>query len=229
MKQPLLLLHGAISSRKQFDVLLPFLSDRFEVHTFNFQGHGGSETPGDPFSIPLFASSVLRYLDEKKISATSIFGYSMGGYVALYLAAHHPVRVSKIFTLATKLEWTPQIAERETKQLNAEKIAEKVPAFAATLEKIHLPQDWKKVLEKTSAMLLGLGKQPVLTEKDFRQIEAPAIIGIGEMDKMVSVEESENAARHLKNGKLLVLPATQHPFEKINHEMLAGHVNNFFL
>lgn len=229
MKQPLLLLHGAISSRKQFDVFTPFLSERFDVHALNFPGHGGNEIPAEPFSIPLFAASVISYLDENKITAASVFGYSMGGYVALYLAAHYPERVSKVFTLATKLEWTPHIAERETAQLNAEKILEKVPAFAAALEQTHLPQPWKTVLEKTSAMLFDLGKQPALTNNDFLQIETPVIIGIGELDKMVSIAESQNAAKQLKNGKLLVLPATPHTFEKVNHAMLTEQVNELFL
>lgn len=228
MKQPLLLLHGAISSRKQFDVLIPFLNDRLEVHAISFPGHGGSKIPEESFSIPLFSSAVLNYLDEKKLNGIPVFGYSMGGYVALYMAVQHPHRFSKIFTLATKMTWTKAIAEKETEQLNPEKIQEKVPAFAAALAQTHGPQDWKKVLEKTKDMLLGLGENPALTEKEFRQIEIPVTVGIGALDKMVSVEESERAASHLKNGKLMVLPDTPHPFEKVNHQVLAGLLQNFF-
>ncbi|HKR03921.1 MAG TPA: alpha/beta fold hydrolase [Bacteroidia bacterium] len=228
MKQALILLHGAISSKKQFDPLLPFIDDQFEVHALNFPGHGGSEIPAEPFSIPMFASSVLDYLDREKISAASIFGYSMGGYAGLYLAAHYPQRVKKLFTLATKLEWTEQIAEKETAQLNPAKISEKVPAFAKYLAQTHYPQDWQKVLQKTSGMLLHLGKYPVLSKKDFQQIKIPVIIGLGELDKMVSVDESENATGHLENGQLLMLPSTPHPFEKVNHHSLSGYMNSFF-
>jgi pimeloyl-ACP methyl ester carboxylesterase len=228
MKQPLLLLHGAISSQKQFDVLLPFLIDQFEVHVLNFPGHGGYEIPDEPFSIPLFASSVIRYLDQKNILSTSIFGYSMGGYVALYLATQHPQRVKKVFTLATKLEWTQQVAEKETNLLNPEKILEKIPAFASLLEQTHSPQDWKKVIQKTSDLLLQLGKNPVLAKEDFLQIKIPVIIGLGELDKMGSVEESKQASEYLENGQLLILPSTPHPFEKADHHILAGYIKNFF-
>jgi esterase/lipase len=182
----------------------------------------------DVFSIPAFAASVLEFLNNKKLTQVSIFGYSMGGYVALYLAAHYPEHIKKIFTLATKLEWTEVIAQRETAQLNAEKILEKVPAFAAALNEIHSPQNWKTVLEKTSEMLSALGKAPALTEKEFRQIKIPVTIAVGELDKMVSVDESKNAVHHLQNGKLLQLPSTPHPFEKANHQMLAEHLKRFF-
>lgn len=226
MKQPLLLLHGAISSAKQFDILLPFLNREFEVYAPDFPGHGGRAIP-ETFSMPLFAESVLEYFDNKKLNRASVFGYSMGGYVALYLAAHYPERVNKVFTLATKFDWTENTAEKEAAQLNPEKVLEKVPAFAAELQKIHSPQDWKKVFAKTAAMLLDLGKNPVLTEKVFGQIKIPVIISIGDSDKMVSIDESKSAAEHISNGQLLQLPATQHPFEKVNHQMLAGHMNDF--
>lgn len=228
MKYPLLLLHGAISSKKQFDALIPFLNNQFELHLLNFPGHGGNEIPNEPFSIPLFATSVLNYLDHKKITVASIFGYSMGGYVALYLAAYYPQRVEKVFTLATKFEWTPQVAEKETAQLNPEKISEKVPAFASFLEKAHYPRNWKEVIQKTSLMLMQLGNNPSLTKNDFLEIKIPVIIGLGELDKMVSQDESKNTVEHLKNGQLLLIPSTLHPFEKVNHQLLAGYMNSFF-
>lgn len=227
MQEPLLLLHGAISSHKQFDVLLPFLKDSYEIHAPDFPGHGGSTIP-EMFSIPLFASAVLDYIDSKKLDQVSIFGYSMGGYVALYLAAHYPQKIKKVFTLATKFNWMPAVAEREVAQLDAKKILEKVPAFAAMLKEMHAPQDWKKVLEKTAGMLLNLGNNPALSEKELRQIKIPVTIGIGELDKMVSVDESQNAANHITYGQLLQLPATPHPFEKINHEMLAEKMKESF-
>ena len=229
MKQPLLLLHGAISSCRQFDILLPFLNERFEVHTLNFPGHGGDEIKERPFSIPRFATSVLNYLDHEKIVDADIFGYSMGGYVALYLAAHYSGRVKKIFTLATKFEWTPEIAEKEVAQLDPEKISEKVPAFADLLKQTHHPQSWEKVVRKTSTMLLQLGSNPCLGKSDFQKIEIPVLVAKGDKDKMVSYEESKNAAANLKNGQLLVMPSTYHPFEKVDHPVLAGYINTFFL
>jgi pimeloyl-ACP methyl ester carboxylesterase len=224
---PLLLLHGALSSQQQFSPLKELLSDKFEIHTLNFPGHGGEEIPQE-FTIPLFADAVLHYLDQKGLAAINIFGYSMGGYVALYLASHHPERVSKIFTLATKLEWTPQAAERETAMLDPEKIMEKVPAFAKAMEQIHAPQDWKIVLKKTTELLTDLGNNPALSEKDFGQIDIPVLISLGELDKMVTLEESMTAAHQLKNGTFYQFPSTPHPFEKVNYPILAEKISYFF-
>src|SRR4249920_759545 len=129
----LLLLHGALGAREQFGDLAGKLKDSFEVHTINFTGHGGGDIPGIPFSMEMFREDIISYLDKNNISEIDIFGYSMGGYAALHTAVNSPGKIKKIFTLATKFEWTPQTAEREVKMLDAEKIKAKVPKFADEL------------------------------------------------------------------------------------------------
>jgi esterase/lipase len=229
VKQCLLLLHGAISSGKQFDKLLLLLNDDFNMHVFIFPGHGGKENPAEGFSIQLFAESLLNYVKKEKLESIFVFGYSMGGYVALYLAARYPNLFRKIFTLGTKMEWTKEIAAKETSQLNAEKIEEKVPAFAEALKQQHAPQDWKIVLQMTSEMLTGLGKNPALNKEDFEKIQIPVVVGLGDSDKMVTREESKRSVSYLKNGKFMLLENTQHPFERVEVALIEGKLKEFFL
>ena len=94
--QQLLLLHGAIGAKDQLEKLIPFFDDQYSIHTLNFSGHGGDPIPSADFSIPLFAGEVINYLDKQGIASVNIFGYSMGGYVAMYLAKYHPQRIDKI-------------------------------------------------------------------------------------------------------------------------------------
>src|SRR4051812_19560592 len=105
----LLILHGAIGSAKQFDSLAKKLGETFTVYTLDFSGHGGKPLPVH-FSTAGFAREVLSWMDSKNIARINIFGYSMGGYVGLYLARHHPEKVEKLFTLATKLNWNAEIS-----------------------------------------------------------------------------------------------------------------------
>lgn len=226
--QQLLLLHGAIGSSKQFDELLPLLKEQFQVSTLNFSGHGGIPVPSADFCISLFAEDVLKWLDEAKIQTIDIFGYSMGGYVALYLAKHHPERIGKVFTFATKFNWTPEGAAKEAAMLNADKIAEKVPAFAKALEEKHGAENWKKVLSKTSEMMLALGHHPALSLEQLNEIQKPVLVSVGDRDNMVSLEETIAVYRSLKNGQLLVMPKTQHPFEKINGNTIASEIGGYF-
>ncbi|HRG51369.1 MAG TPA: alpha/beta fold hydrolase [Bacteroidia bacterium] len=225
--QHLIILHGALGSADQFQSLAGLLNNLYKIHVINFYGHGGA-TDIEHFSIEKFADQVFQYLTENDIEKANIVGYSMGGYVALYLAKLHSQRINKIFTLATKFHWTPAIAEQETKLLNPEKIAEKLPAFAQALEKRHAPNDWKALLTKTAKLMIDLGNHPSLDATDFQKFETPVLIGIGDKDNMVSLEETIEVYRKLKNANLLVLPATPHPIEKVNVKRLAAEISLFF-
>jgi pimeloyl-ACP methyl ester carboxylesterase len=226
MKQ-ILLLHGAIGSKNQFDALAKSLENQYEIHSLNFSGHGGAAIK-EAFSIEQFAAEILAFLDQNQIVQIDIFGYSMGGYVALYLAKTHPERIGRIFTLATKFEWTPEIVQREIKMLNADKIAEKIPTFASELEKRHLPNDWKLVLKQTAEMMIGLGNHNPLSPDDFKTIENRTRIAIGDKDMMVTLEETIAVYRNLPNATFSVLANTQHPIEKVNVERLAYEIESFF-
>lgn len=222
----LLLLHGALGSEVQLQPLQKLLSKDFNVHPLNFEGHGGRNSD-DEFNMERFAENVVEKLQELNISQTHIFGYSMGGYVALTFAKKHPEKVEKIVTLGTKFNWTVESAQQEVKMLNPDKIEEKVPAFAKRLHELHQPNDWKEVMHKTANMMLTLANGKKLTNIDLQQIPHKVLIGIGALDNMVSVEESENAATQLPNGSLKIINDVKHPIEKVEMNILASVIHDF--
>lgn len=220
----LLLLHGALYTEAEFGPLLPLLGEEFDVRSFNFSGHGGAPMPDEPFSIRLFAEDVLRKLDEAGEKKADIFGFSMGGYVGIYLARHYPERVGRVMTLATKLDWNPESSAREVTMLNPDKIEEKVPKFAAVLKGRHGDDGWRSVLAKTAEMMTNLGDNPELPYDEFRNVEAPVRIGVGDRDPMVSIDETLRAYRELPNGQFYVLPGTGHPLETVSAEFLSREI-----
>jgi pimeloyl-ACP methyl ester carboxylesterase len=212
---PVLLLHGALGSSSQLEPLKQKLEARGkEVFMLNFSGHSGVPFRGS-FGIEIFADDVLTFIDKQNLNRVDIFGYSMGGYVAVWLALKHPERVGKIITLGTKFDWSPESAEQEVRKLNAEKIQEKVPAFARILEHRHAPNDWKELLSKTRDMMLSLGNQPLLTEENLKTIQHEVLICLGDQDDMADRNYSEQVAEWLPNGTFELLENTPHPIEKV--------------
>src|SRR5215213_4562309 len=127
--QHLLFLHGAIGGSDQLMPLSKALSADFSVHNLDFPGHAGKAMPA-AFSIPLFSTYVKDYCDQHALKQVSVFGYSMGGYVGMYLAKQHPALVRKLATLATKFHWNEETAAREIKMLQPAVIEQKLPLFA---------------------------------------------------------------------------------------------------
>ena len=225
--QSLLILHGAIGSKDQFEPLRKLLEGKYDLHTLDFSGHGQKDFADEPYSIPMFADEVLQYVSDHNLQQVSIFGYSMGGYVAVYLAKNHPDKVNRIVTLATKFHWDEATAQKEAQMLDADKIEAKVPAFAAALEKRHAPKPWKEVMSRTKEMLNALGEQNALQPEDYASIQTPTLIMLGDKDKMVGLEETVAVYKKLPVAEMAMLPATQHPIEQANLPVLAYFINYF--
>jgi len=223
----LLLLHGALGSKEQFAQLSENLQHDFTIDTMNFSGHGRAASIDHAFTIQNCAHEVLNMLNEKQRLKTDIFGYSMGGYVALWLARFYPDRIGKIFTLGTKLEWNETTVEKETKLLNAEKISTKVPAFAQELQDRHGEHEWHSVLHKTANLMHDLAKHH-LTDEDFKQIRSQVLLGLGDQDNMVTKEETFHVEKQIPNAKFIELKDALHPLEKVSVELLSKEIRAYF-
>ncbi|OJV50779.1 MAG: hypothetical protein BGO31_07220 [Bacteroidetes bacterium 43-16] len=221
----LLLLHGALGHPGYFDFIKEKFSGIYTLHTPVFEGHAGE--PFTELSIGAYVAQINKYCMENDLDQVSIFGYSMGGYVGLCYAAQFPEKVTAIMTLATKLNWSPEIAAKEAGMLDPAVIKEKVPRFADYLHQLH-GEDWEQLCSTVATLLSDLGAKPLLTGSEFGAIRAKAQLMVGDKDNMVSVEETFNAARQIKESSFAVLPATIHPFEKVNRPLVLKLMEDFF-
>ncbi len=225
--KPVLLLHGALGCAADFAPLQAALNGKLPSVAIDFPGHGllAASAP-ERFSIEEFSETVNRYASgEKKLH---IFGYSMGGYVALYFASLFPEKVGKVFTLGTKMDWSPETGAREAGRLNPGKIAEKVPLFAAALAQKHGVNHWEKNVLRTAQMLRSLGEAPLLNEDALGRIQAKVCIARGSMDNMVSEEECRRSAELIPQADYVCLENQPHPFDRCDPEVLADQLTGFF-
>lgn len=224
--KPIILLHGAIGAADQLEPLAKELSaNGYKTYTLNFSGHG--QTPFQTnFSIQQFADELLEFVVKTHLIRPTVFGYSMGGYVALYLASQKPGMLGDIITLGTKFEWSPEIAAKEIKMLDAKTITEKVPKFAEALQKRH-GSNWQLLLQKTADMMIDLGNNNLLNDTTFSQVKNKVLIGLADGDTMVGVEETDNAASKIIASKRYTLANTKHPIETVNVNELSKIISEF--
>jgi esterase/lipase len=223
----LLLLHGALGSKQQFTELETKLSQNFTTHALDFSGHGRRPSHHHAYTIQNFAHEVLDWMNEHYVQTIDVFGYSMGGYVGLWLARFYPERVGKIFTLGTKLKWNEEEAEKEIKMLNPEKVVEKVPAFAQILAERHGEHEWKSVMSKTAMLMKDLAHTH-LADQDFIKIQHTILLGLGSLDNMVSFEETDYVHHLLKKSTFKSYENIQHAIEKMPVQLLSSEIEKFF-
>ncbi|MCW2676079.1 MAG: alpha/beta hydrolase fold protein [Modestobacter sp.] len=84
--EPLLLMHGLGSSRRDFTAVLPELCANFDVINVDLPGIGGSPHLGQRPTVRTITDAVERMLDEEGVGRVHVLGNSLGARVALELA-----------------------------------------------------------------------------------------------------------------------------------------------
>ena len=89
---PLLLLHGIGATHHDFDRVRGPLSDRFDVLSVDLPGHGGSARLEVTPTVAALTDSIESHLDACGMDTVHVLGNSLGGRLALELAARGRAR-----------------------------------------------------------------------------------------------------------------------------------------
>lgn len=102
-KPALLLLHGNSACKEAFSKQFHAFRDMYRVISFDYPGHGVSSN-GDPettYNIAAYAEIAEAVLADSNVAETRVFGWSLGGYVGLELAARGNVTVKALAIAGT--------------------------------------------------------------------------------------------------------------------------------
>jgi esterase/lipase len=224
--QPVILLHGALGSATDFEPLKLILSaDNIPVHTLLFSGHGKSAFNSN-FGIGQFTLELEDFIIRNRLVKPNVFGYSMGGYVALNLARKESTLQGNIITLGTKFNWNVETVEKEIKMLQPDLMIQKVPAYVKTLEEKHGPS-WRDLVTQTSEMMQSLAKNNLLAPQILTHIPNKVLVGLSDNDQMVTLDETLMVCKSLPNAGMFMLPCSRHPLESSDLEIMAAIVKRF--
>jgi pimeloyl-ACP methyl ester carboxylesterase len=237
---PLLVLHGGLFDiDQQFGALLPRLAESRLVVAVDFQGHGRTNDIDRAFGSAAFAADVIGVLDLLGIDRVDVFGFSVGGAVAIELAVRHPERVRKLVASSVSFR-----ADGMRGHDNADAVGSMTvdmiagtPMEQSYLEKSPHPdrEHLQRLLDKLGATYEG--GFPDWSEDDIRSIAAPTLITVGDAD-MVSLAHAVEFLR-LRGGdvngdfeglppsQLAVFPGTTHFFGLAHTELVLAAVLPF--
>lgn len=92
---PLVLIHGYGTSGHIWQYVLPYLAQHHRVYSVDLPGHGRSSHQGD-WELRAMAPLLIRWLEELHLKEVVVVGHSMGGAIAIHLAATAPERVKRL-------------------------------------------------------------------------------------------------------------------------------------
>lgn len=197
--------------------------DGCRVLAFDARGHGKSLWDREPFTIGDIAEDVAAALDELAIAGASVAGMSMGGCVAIELAARRPDLVSRLALADTTPDYGPDRVERwreravqavtvpRAKQLDfqvnrwfGEDFAAANPAVVALVTDIFLATD-SRVHAQACRALGEFDGSPLLSK-----ISAPTLVTVGAEDYATPVASAEKIAAGIADAALAVTPGARH-------------------
>jgi pyruvate dehydrogenase E2 component (dihydrolipoamide acetyltransferase) len=97
---PLLLIHGFGADLTGWMFNQAELAAERPVHAIDLPGHGGSEKAIDDASLGALAKAVADYMDASGLATAHLVGHSLGGAIAVEIAAATPERVSALTLIA---------------------------------------------------------------------------------------------------------------------------------
>lgn len=96
---PLVLLHTLRTQLDMFQKVVPELARHFRVYAVDYPGHGYSDIPRAEYTPELFVRAIAGFLEALNINNCLLVGESIGGSIALLLAARHNPRVERVVAI----------------------------------------------------------------------------------------------------------------------------------
>jgi pimeloyl-ACP methyl ester carboxylesterase len=95
----LVLLHTLRTQLDIFQKVIPELSKRFTVYAPDYPGHGYSDIPEARYDADFFVKTVERFLDGLDLRDATLAGVSIGGSIALLIAARRNPRIVRVIAI----------------------------------------------------------------------------------------------------------------------------------
>lgn len=202
--KPLVLLHGAFG----WATVYPALAKTRQQIAVELQGHGHTADIDRPLTIEQMADDVAALLKHLKIEQADVFGYSMGGNVALALAIRHPGVVGRLAINGSNFAAIEEAYEPESfKQFKSLPADFAAPLLKGPYDKVAPdPKQWPVLVAKVKR--LGL-EWKGFTREQMKSIRAPVLITLGDRDG-VRPEHAVEMFRLIPNAKLAVFPGGDH-------------------
>jgi pimeloyl-ACP methyl ester carboxylesterase len=216
--QPLVVLPGAFWTIEAMGELMPQLATTRHVIAVELQGHGHTAGIERPLRYELMADDIAALIQHLGLAQADIFGYSLGGGVALQTAIRHPEVVRKLALASTAFKrdgWYPEDLAAMS-AMSAEAFAG-TPIHDAYLRTSPVPEAWPTVVAKV--------RQLTTSDYDWTAgvaaLKTPTLILVGDADGLRlahAVEffgllgggQADGDLAGLPRSSLAVLPATTH-------------------
>lgn len=243
---PLVLLNGFAATRNDWDpTFLAALCRRRELILIDHRGVGGSWNDEGPFTIGDLAADVSGAIDALGLVRPGVLGWSMGGFIALSLAAARPELVGKLVLLSTSGGASPTTLGRPSVQAQLRDFSGTPREQASRLIALLFEPERARQVDADFGEIVATSRAsfPVdVAERQWQAIKgwarhgvaaahgeltARALIATGSEDIVIPPENSLALARAMHGSWLARFPRSGHGFSADYPHELADLIGTF--
>ncbi len=221
--EPVVLLHGLAGSMRWWRRNITALAKSHTVYLPHLPGFGSFRRRGHRFALAEAADWLGEWIDAAAITPCHIVAHSMGGHVAIRLAARQPGLVRRLVLVAPAL-----IAGRRSLLAYPWALARAGCAMSPSF----LPLLVLDILRAGPVTILRAARSLLAedVQQELRDVVAPTLLVWGERDFLVPPSVGALMQAELADARLLLLPGAGHvpqfdrppPFNAATLAFLAG-------
>ena len=218
--ETLLLLNSLGTSTRMWQPIMPAVLEHVNVLTFDYPGHGESPVSERPSGLDEIAELASQLLDRFELTAVHVAGISIGGMVALRMAAIFPTRVLSVSVICSALHMDLDLWLNRVRMVEEWGTRALIPGMMARWFTPDFQRHSPEVVAEHQRMLLECADEGyklhsrILAGADLRpglsDVVAPALVIAGAKDPAVPVEQAEEMVHRLLNGRLRILEDAAH-------------------
>ena len=222
---PLFLIHGIGATNDAWRFMIPNLSKKFTVVTYDLRGHGQSPVTHKNFTLEELVIDLENLRRKTGFDKAYFAGHSLGGMIAPSYAVKFPQHTISVGLLSTVAGRSSEDSKKvwsvieEMEKNGVEKTLKNLTNRWFTDEFIKNYPDLverrlKQVVDTDNEVFLNVFKIYAKTEMFpwLKNISKPCLLLTGENDIGCSPKHNEMMAKEIKNSKLVVLPKYKHSF-----------------
>ncbi|MEV6278518.1 alpha/beta hydrolase [Nocardia sp. NPDC051832] len=207
--KPLILLHGGLTdSNSTFGALVPELAKSRKVIAVDLQAHGHTPDRDRPLRYETLADDVAALITHLNLGQADLLGYSLGGGVALQVAARTPDLVNRLAIVSAPYRsdgWLPE-TRAGMAAMDPEALRQ-TPIFQLYSSVAPDPGGWTALVTKTRQLLT----EDYDWTAQVAEVQAPALLLTAESDALSRKHATDLVSRLSKSGaQLEILPGTTH-------------------
>lgn len=226
--ETIVFIHGLGSSSQDWVYQTEFFSDHYRVIAYDVRGHGQSDKPTGPYSVPMFSADLANLLKNIGEDIVHIVGLSMGGWIAFQFAVDFPEMVKSLTIVNSWADMRPKnfkdrwnlfkrnvifrlFSMRKIGEILAEGLFIK-PEQAELRNKFI--ESWSKNHKPSYMAAMASAKRWSVSDK-LREIIFPTLVIAADED-YTPVEDKQKYVDEMPNAKLCVIDDSRHatPVEK---------------